>query len=187
MIRKSQMLAIVLCVVILAGCDDPRLQESPNEDFWTVGLWGHGRGVIGDLRVNYFGVQRRCDTCHQVNTSKHGDLGTCNRCHQPHVTSWENSLLPRDHAEVFQLEGNRYHKKLECKNCHRTQQDQAAYKDVSCNHCHNHGKSDMDFAHELIDEYDYTIFSNNQMCRACHTKVGERYSEFYDTDLHELL
>lgn len=187
MIRTARALLVMLMLVSAQGCEEPRLQIPPNDTFWEVGLWGHGRGVVGDLNVNYFGVQRRCDTCHKVTSNQHGDLGTCNRCHQPHLISWQKSLFPKDHSDVFQLEGNKYHHSLTCKSCHQSMGSRMTYKEVSCNHCHNHGRSDMDFAHELMDDYRYEVYSNNTLCRACHTRVGERYSEFYDTDLHELL
>lgn len=180
-------LLLLLSLPMLTACSEPDLQAKPNNAFWKIGMWGHGRGLLGDLRINYFGVQRRCDTCHAASTSSHGDLGTCNRCHQPHVADWSKSLLPKDHGEVFQLEGNRYHNKLACRSCHKKVNSQDEYKMVECSHCHNHGRSDMDYAHDLLDDYDYQVYSNNELCRDCHVKNGSRYSELYDVLSGELL
>ena len=173
-------------MVLLSACSEPRNHPPPHQSFFQVGLFGHGRGLLGDLELNYFGLQRRCDSCHSNLVPNHGDLGTCNRCHQPNYLGWKNTLFASRHAEVFSFEGKIYHQSLTCVECHQELTNQQSFKILSCNHCHNHGRSDTNYAHDLLDEYSYPSFSKNSACVSCHSKQGLNYSKYHDMNTHEL-
>ena len=185
--QLSKLLLGLSIAMLMVACNDTRNHPSPHEDFYQVGLFGHGRGALGDMKLNYFGLERRCDTCHRISVDQHGDLGTCNRCHQPHIFGWKNTLFSREHATVMSFEDKSYHAELACVECHNQTADQIEFKEVSCNHCHNHGRSDIDYAHDLMDDYEYKSFSESSACVSCHTKQGENYSKYYDPESDELL
>ncbi len=187
MLIKLNIILLVFFIVWVSACSDPRNHSAPYGDFYQVGVYGHGRGVLGDIRLNYFGLERRCDTCHSTDVKKHGDLGTCNRCHQPQYVGWENTLYSREHAKVLSFENKPYHSKLSCIECHQDRSNEASFKEVSCNHCHNHGRSDIEYAHDLLDNYQYKSFSPSNACVSCHSKQGKNYSLYYDKSTGELL
>ena len=172
----------VLLASLLMACSDPKTHEPPHEHHFQVGLFGHGRGALGDMRVNYFGLERRCDSCHNTQVKEHGELGTCNRCHQPHGAGWKHSLYAREHHVVLDFAGQSYHEKLTCTECHPNTQSLFAFKNVSCSHCHNHGHSDMDYAHDLMDNYNYEDFCESSNCVACHSKEGKEHSQYFDLE-----
>jgi len=184
-INRLGWLAVVM--VLTSACSDPRVHPAPNEMYFQVGLFGHGRGVLGDLELNYFGLQRRCDSCHANKVDSHGDLGTCNRCHQPSFLGWPKTLFATRHASVFSFKGETYHQSLACVECHQDLSNEQSFKILSCNHCHNHGRSDIDYAHDLLDEYSYPLFSKDTACVSCHSKSGKNYSNYHDMNTHELL
>ncbi len=177
---------VSLVIILATACTEPRNHPAPHEMFFQVGLFGHGRGLLGDLEVNYFGLQRRCDSCHGDKVQSHGDLGTCNRCHQPNYLGWPNTLFASNHAKAFNFEGKMYHQSLACVACHQDLTSQQSFKILSCNHCHNHGRSDTNYAHDLLDEYSYALFSENTACVSCHSKQGADYSKYHDMHTHEL-
>ncbi len=178
---------LVCILLLLCACSEPKNHPAPNEYFFQVGLFGHGRGVLGDLNINTFTLQRRCDTCHKVGVEQHGKLGTCNRCHQPNYLGWSESLFSEYHGDVMSFNDKSYHQKLKCTQCHQDTRDEQSFNTVSCNHCHNHGRSDMNYAHDLLDNYNYSQFSKNSACISCHSKKGEHYVEYYDVNSDELL
>ena len=171
---------MVLGLLLMMGCSDPKTHQPPHEFHFQVGLFGHGRGALGDMRLNYFGLERRCDSCHSTVVEQHGELGTCNRCHQPHGGGWQYTLYAREHKVVQNFEGQSYHEKLKCTQCHQKTNGIPSFKEVSCSHCHNHGRSDMDYAHDLMDNYNYEEFCESASCVACHSKRGKSYSQYYD-------
>ena len=174
-------LSFICFSIYLLGCSEAKLQEPPNEHFYQVGLFGHGRGAIGDLRLNSFYFERQCDSCHAVETNKHGSLGRCNQCHQPHITGWDKSILTKNH-EALPLINRPYHNQLSCKSCHQTLNSRTEFKTTSCQHCHNHQISDIDYAHDLMDEYNSTDFSQSGACQNCHSRNGTKYAKYFDLE-----
>ncbi len=172
-------------VTLLIACSDPKTHLPPHEYHFQVGLFGHGRGALGDMRINYFGLERRCDSCHSTQVNEHGELGTCNRCHQPHGGGWKYSLYAREHHVVLDFAGQSYHEKLACTECHPNTKSLFAFKEVSCSHCHNHGHSDMDYAHDLMDNYNYEDFCESNACVACHSKKGKEHNQYFDLETGE--
>jgi len=170
----------IFCLSIyLLGCSEAKLQASPHEHFYQVGLFGHGRGAIGDLRLNTFFFERQCDSCHGTETDKHNDLGRCNDCHQPHILGWDKSTVAKDHHSL-PLNNRPYHNQLSCTSCHKALNSRAEFKTTSCQHCHNHQADDIDYAHDLMDDYKYADFVQPGACQACHSRNGKRYTEYFD-------
>lgn len=177
---------LILISMGLFGCSDAKLQEPPHEYFYQVGLFGHGRGAVGDLRLNSFYFERQCDSCHTTEVKNHEFLGQCNQCHQPHITGWKKSLLPRNH-KALPLINRPYHNQLQCIDCHQSLTNRQEFKITSCQHCHNHQASDIEYAHDLMDEYDYDDFLKPGACLECHNQIGEKYSEYFDLETGESL
>lgn len=181
---KRYSIAYFLFSLCLFGCSEAKLQEAPYDYFYKVGLFGHGRGAIGDLRLNTFYFERRCDSCHAYETDKHGALGRCNQCHQPHILGWEKSIIARKH-NALPLINRPYHRQLECSSCHQALTDRKTFFNTSCQHCHNHQASDIDYAHDLMDDYDYDVFSKPDACQSCHSLNGKQYADYFDLDTGE--
>lgn len=167
--------------IFLLGCSEAKLQEPPYEHFYQVGLFGHGRGAIGDLQLNSFYFERQCDSCHAIEIDKHGDLGRCNQCHQPHILGWEKSLLARNHT-ALPLIDRPYHNQLSCTSCHQALGSRAAFKTTNCQHCHNHQASDIEYAHDLMDEYRIEDFLKPKACQNCHSRNGQYYTDYFDLE-----
>jgi len=167
--------------IYLLGCSEAKLQDSPHEHFYQVGLFGHGRGAIGDLRLNTFYFERQCDSCHATETNKHGSLGRCNQCHQPHITGWDKSIVAKHHNE-FPLIDRPYHNQLSCTSCHQDLNNRAEFNTTRCQHCHNHQADDIDYAHDLMDEYNYDGFSRPGACQLCHSRNGKQYTDYFDSE-----
>ena len=177
-----------LFVGLLGGCVDARRHREPYQDYVQVGLLGHGQGLLGDLKLNYYGVERGCDSCHTTAPKAHSDLGTCNRCHQPHASKgWDTSLVSLNHTQAMTLEGRKYHFILQCKDCHQSLQSPIDFqKEVGCIHCHNHTPSDIKYAHELMSNFDMEHDNRNSRCVDCHVKTGKDYARFYNPTTDEL-
>ncbi|MEH6449582.1 MAG: hypothetical protein V7765_12980 [Oleispira sp.] len=173
-----------MIVINLMACSEPKLHDAPHQQFFQVGLLGHGRGAIGDLQLNSFYFERQCDSCHANETDKHGALGRCNICHQPHIAGWSKSFLVRDH-QVFLLTNKPHHNQLSCIDCHQTLTQRDEFNKTSCQHCHNHQQADIDYAHDLMDDYDYTSFSQPQACLSCHSRNGINYRQHFDFETGE--
>ncbi|MBF0350327.1 MAG: hypothetical protein HQM11_04815 [SAR324 cluster bacterium] len=174
---------------LLISCTDPRVRETPYEQFFDVGLFGHGRGLLGDLKLNIYGIQRRCDSCHTNRPEAHNDLGTCNLCHQPSFFGWKQSTAALYHSKVLVLEGKKYHFTLKCKECHQDITNRTTYRKVQCISCHNHSKADVRYAHQLMDEGDFDMKRDNTdvRCVDCHVKTGKEYSKYYNVATGEYL
>ncbi len=184
--RVKNSYGLLWALLLITACSEPKNHPAPQETFFQVGLFGHGRGVLGDIGINVFALPRRCDSCHSNQVAQHGKLGTCNRCHQPSFLGWKHTLFSPKHADVFSFMDKSYHQDLNCNQCHQNLANEQGFKVVSCNHCHNHGPSDIAYAHDLLDDYTYSIYSKNSACISCHSKSGERYSKYYDPQSHEL-
>lgn len=184
---KKNNSSTVLCISMsLFGCTDAQLHESPHEHFFQVGLFGHGRGAIGDLRLNSFYFERRCDSCHGIETKKHNNLGRCNDCHQPHILGWQRSLYPREHQN-FSLVNRPYHNKLSCSSCHQSGSGRNEFNKTRCQHCHNHQASDIEYAHDLMDDYNLAAFTQAGACINCHSLSGKHYFRYFDQHTGESL
>ncbi|MGK5092148.1 hypothetical protein WDW89_09085 [Deltaproteobacteria bacterium TL4] len=170
-------------VLSISACAEDRYHSVPYENFERVGILGHGRGVLGDLQINYYGLERRCDTCHTVSPEAHSALGTCNRCHQPYQSKgWKDSLFAPKHKKVLVLEGKLYHN-LACTGCHPQSQSSALFKKAACIHCHNHSPRDIRYAHALMDDpFDMKVENTDQRCVDCHALTGKEYEKFYDPE-----
>lgn len=170
----------------LLGCSDSKLHEKPHQYFYQVGLLGHGRGAIGDLRLNSFNFERRCDSCHGSETKKHQTLGRCNDCHQPHILGWEKSLFPRNHQDL-PLAHRPYHGQLDCLECHQSVINPEEFNKTSCQHCHNHQAQDIEYAHDLMDDYNLEHFTQEGACISCHSLSGTHYPQYFDQNSGESL
>lgn len=170
---------VLTFALFLTACSDTKLHEPPHEHFFQVGLFGHGRGAIGDLQLNSFYFERQCDSCHANSTDKHGDLGRCNQCHQPHISGWNDSILVRDHS-ALKLTGQPHHEELKCTACHQSLLQRSDFNNTRCQHCHNHQARDIEYSHDLMDNYDYEVFSQAGACIACHSRTGKQYSQYFD-------
>ncbi len=155
--------AHIIFSICILGCSEAKLHEPPHQYFFQVGLFGHGRGAIGDLQLNSFYFERQCDSCHAVEIDKHSNLGRCNQCHQPHITGWDKSLLPRNHSALLLLNRS-YHNQLCCTSCHQKLTTRSEFNTTNCQHCHNHQSRDIDYAHDLMDNYDFNKFSKQGAC-----------------------
>ena len=173
-------IVLMILSITLQGCEEPRYQRKPYQAFSQVGLLGHGEGILGDLQLNYYGVQRRCDSCHTDAPKAHPPLGACNSCHQPHQRGWSHSMVALDHAEVLPLEGHPHHFQLKCKDCHDQLESRTTYRETKCIHCHNHSRKDVIYAHELLENFDIHKEYSDVRCLACHVKTGLEYAHFYD-------
>jgi hypothetical protein len=173
--------SLISLSIYLIGCSEAKLQEPPHEHFYQVGLFGHGRGILGDLRLNSFYFERQCDSCHATETDEHGSLGRCNQCHQPHIAGWNKSLLPKAHA-ALPLIDRPHHNKLSCTSCHQTLNNRIGFNTTRCQQCHNHQASDIDYAHDLMDNYNYDDFSKLGACLACHSRNGSQYADYFDLE-----
>lgn len=180
-------LIIMLLARILASCDKQTYHNKPYEEFAKVGLLGHGKGILGEIGVNVYSLQRRCDSCHKLETQAHAELGTCNNCHQPHDSGWKKSNAALYHGEVLRLDNRMYHFRLKCKDCHQELSSREAYRETKCIHCHNHTKSDIQYAHELMNRFDMKLNNKDSRCIDCHVKTGKEYAQFYDPVTDELL
>jgi len=178
--------ALLSLSIYLLGCSEAKLHEPPHQQFFQVGLFGHGRGALGDLQLNSFLFERQCDSCHAINTDQHGELGRCNECHQPHISGWENSLLPRNHS-LLPLAGQPHHGQLSCTSCHQSLAIRSEFNTTSCQHCHNHQARDIDYAHDLMDQYEYEQFSQAGACLECHSRKGQRYGQYFDVETGDSL
>ena len=180
---------IVICFFLstLSACTEQKLQKEPYNGFIQVGLLGHGRGLLGDLRINYYGVQRRCDSCHTNSPAAHENLGTCNSCHQPHNGGWKHTMVAIFHNDVLILENRKYHFKLACKECHDNMTSRQNYRKVQCIHCHNHSKADIIYAHELMDDFSLERDNKDSRCIDCHSMRGKEFTRFYNPKTNKLL
>jgi len=172
--------------IYLLGCSDTKLHEPPYQYFFQVGLFGHGRGAIGDLQLNSFYFERQCDSCHANQTEKHGDLGRCNQCHQPHISGWEKSLFPQNHS-ALPLDGQDHHYSLSCTTCHQSLATPQEFQSTSCQHCHNHQARDIIYAHDLMDNYNLDLFSQAGACVSCHSRTGKNHTLYFDLTTGESL
>lgn len=186
-IKNRTAYAFLLLPALLIGCTESRFQEAPLQEFSQVGFYGHGRGVLGDMGINIFGFERRCDSCHAQPVKNHQSLGNCNQCHQPHNAGWSSSLVARSHNNSMAIRDTLYHGKLSCTECHQDISSRSAFMKTSCNHCHNHNPSDMRYCHELMDEYEHLNFTENKGCIECHTFRGPQFEKYFDPITKELL
>jgi len=189
MFQKSFRLWIVLVFILtlLWGCSEPRNHQAPYTEHFQVGLFGHGDGLFGELKLNYWGVVRRCDSCHAIMGKVHPNLGSCNSCHQPHNGGWKPSTMALYHENSFAFVGREYHFDLKCSECHNRMNSRVEFRQTQCVQCHNHSARDIKFAHELMDDFNLDKEYRNQRCVACHAKAGEEYQDYYDPETNELL
>ncbi len=178
---------VLIFAFLFIGCEKERRHAKPYKEFFQVGFLGHGAGFIGEIGINYWGLSRRCDSCHAVRESIHPDLGTCNSCHQPHETGWEKSTMALYHDTSLPLVGRQYHFKLKCTECHNNLTTRDEYKQGQCIQCHHHSRRATEFAHELMDEFDLAKEFKDHRCISCHALTGKEYHLFYDPETGFLL
>ena len=186
--KKLQFLIFLVVFIATGACERERPHPAPYQDFHQVGLFGHGEDLLAAVGLNFWGLTRRCDSCHAVPTSIHPDLGTCNSCHQPHFEGWKEATVAIYHNESLPMAGMKHHMDLACTECHSSMESRAAYRnEMECISCHSHTSIDIEFAHELMDEFNMATNYKNGRCVDCHAKTGTEYTTHYDSTTGELL
>jgi hypothetical protein len=171
---------------MFTGCNNDQFQSPPFNEFKKVGLYGHGEGILGDMNINFYEFERQCDSCHSPSSNSHAELGTCGNCHQPSEDGWSHSLVAKNHNDFMPIIETDYHGKLPCVECHINMSNVEKFKEVSCNHCHNHSPADIRYAHELMNNYKHDTFNINNNCISCHTVLGTQFRKYYDPITKEL-
>ena len=114
-------------------------------------------------------IPKDCYSCHQADfegssNPSHRILGfstTCEDCHTIDP-NWTPATFEDHDLQFFPIYSGKHRGEWDrCSECHTQSGNYSAF---SCIDCHAHNQSDMNSAHQGLDNYTY----NNLACMACH-------------------